>query len=605
MKKAIKDLYSDPNFWWKLCFVVGISFLIVFPRILSLESAWAPDETTWLLNSRQFIQSLQNGNLGGTIIFAHPGVTTMWLGGISLWIRYKGGLAVAENLRTKPLISPETLAVTRMGVALTTSVAILVAWYFLIRLFGWWKAGLAIIFISVDYFYLSLSRMLHTDALESSFILLSVLSFFAYLELSQRSPYIIFSGVCFGLACLSKSTALILALYPPLVTGFYRIFNGRSEENKLNFSIVPLYFTWLSAAFLTFIGLWPGLWQMFGGKFLLPFFGYFLLLFGITCWNHRHIKNSGGQPTSQPKHLIPGLLTIIILGIGALKVAKPFVSGIQWGITTPHDVPFLFFGKIVQDAGILFYPFVLSFRSSLFTLPLFILGFTWFVFHYKSPEHFKVGRIFLALSILIPLFIVPLSLSSKKLSRYILPVLLFIDILAAIGLSTLLKEVTNLRIYRSIKETGLDIKKRPLPYLTGLLLFIPVMFFQIVPVLAIHPYYVAYYNPLWKITDVAKQFSVGGGVGLDLAGRYLSQKPGAEQLIVRASPVAAEFVKYYFPGKVIHHDDNERRYPDYEVVHLYDIQVKWANPDVNRQLEYVVRINGIDFVWIYGSSSAR
>jgi len=128
VKKAIKDLYSDPNFWWKLCLVVGMVFFIVCPRMLSLESEWASDEIDWLFNSKQFIQSLRNGDLKGTIIFAHPGVTTMWLGGISLWLKYKDGLSVAENLRTKPLISPETLAVTRMGVALTTSVAILVAW---------------------------------------------------------------------------------------------------------------------------------------------------------------------------------------------------------------------------------------------------------------------------------------------------------------------------------------------------------------------------------------------------------------------------------------------------------------------------------------------
>ena len=131
------------------------------------------------------------------------------------------------------------------------------------------------------------------------------------------------------------------------------------------------------------------------------------------------------------------------------------------------------------------------------------------------------------------------------------------------------------------------------------------MFFQIFPVLAFHPNYIAYYNPIWKVADMPKLFGIGGEVGSDLAGIYLRQKPNAEQLTVQASPVAGQVLGYYFPGRVIRFDEKPAIYPDYEVVHLYDVQLRRDNHDVNRQLEHVVRINGIDFVWIYGAPKLR
>lgn len=123
-------------------------------------------------------------------------------------------------------------------------------------------------------------------------------------------------------------------------------------------------------------------------------------------------------------------------------------------------------------------------------------------------------------------------------------------------------------------------------------------FFQIVSLLAVHPYYIVYYNPIWRVADVPKLFAIGGEVGADQAGLYLSQKTNAEQLIVSASPAAAPVIRFYFPGRVIQPSESVL-YPDYEVVHLYDVQIRRDNHDINRRLEHVVRINGIDFAWIY------
>ena len=351
---------------------MSVGFLLVFPRIHSLESHWLSDEALWLRRSHHFFKSLQNGDLDQTITSPHPGVTTMWLGGISLWLRYKGGLAAAVNLTTKPLLSPETLAATRMAVVLTTIVTILIAWYLLLKLLGWWRSSLAILFISVDPFYLALSRMMHTDALAASFTLLAVLSLLVYLERPQRSAYVIFSGICFGLGCLSKVTTFILVPYLLLLLGFYRILRAK-EKRKLGFSILYLCSTWLGTAFLTTICLWPGLWTLFGDEFLLPLFGAIILLFGITYWSHRHIQIPIEQQTRKLISSIIGIIMIIILSAGAWKAAQPIAYGFNL-VRQPHEVAFLFLGNIVQDPGLLFYPIILSLRSLPLTPPLIILG---------------------------------------------------------------------------------------------------------------------------------------------------------------------------------------------------------------------------------------
>ncbi|MGH9906141.1 MAG: glycosyltransferase family 39 protein [Pyrinomonadaceae bacterium] len=596
-KSGIKELSLPfPKLLGMLCLVISISSLVVFPRLLSLEFHWLGDETLWLVRSHNFIQSLQDGNLKEIPVLSHPGVTTMWLGGTSLWLRHKGNFAAAINLETKSLLSPNTLAATRTGVALTITVAILSAWYLLFRLLGWWTSAFAILFISIDPFYLALSRILHTDALAASFTLLAVLSLLVYLEQSQRSSYVIFSGICFGLACLSKITALVLVLYLPLLLGFYKIFNVKRHGNKPNFSILHLCLAWLGAAFLTSICLWPSLWTLFADKSLLPFFGVLLLL-GITYWSYEHIQIPAGERIRQPQHLTISLLMIAILGAGVWKVGQPHIYGIYETITTPHEVAILHLGKIVYDPGLSFYLLILSLRSLPFTHPLFILGLTWFVCHRERSED-PVRRIFFALLILLPIFIVPISFAEKKISRYVLPVCPYIDILAAIGFSILLKQFINQKEYVSLKEFVAYALKRPLAFVSGLFIFILATFFQIISLLALHPYYIAYYNPIWRVADVPKLFAIGGEVGADQAGLYLSRKPNAEQLIVSASPAAAPVIRFYFPGRVIQLFESAL-YPDYEVVHLYDVQIRRDNHDIKRRLEYVVHINGIDFAWIY------
>ena len=194
----------------------GLRFLLLgsmifLPRILSLQSYWSSDETLWLQRSHNFTLSLmQEGKeLSKTNQSFHPGVTTMWLGGIGLWLKYQKALSTLPvhfpQLEGQSyLLSPATLVQSRLPITLITAFIVICVYFLLRKLLGTSVATIATIFIATDPFYLWQSRRLHTDALMTSFLLLSFLSLLLYLEYRPLRRYIAFSGICFGLACLSK-----------------------------------------------------------------------------------------------------------------------------------------------------------------------------------------------------------------------------------------------------------------------------------------------------------------------------------------------------------------------------------------------------------------
>ena len=126
------------------------------------------------------------------------------------------------------------------------------------------------------------------------------------------------------------------------------------------------------------------------------------------------------------------------------------------------------------------------------------------------------------------------------------------------------------------------------------------LFIQIFPVLKLHPYYGTYYNPLWGIADITKVCATGDASSLDLAPDYLNQKPNPENLVVRVSPLSAEFFGYYFKGTSYQGDLALVRSPDYEVAYIRDVQINRVRlDDIEGTLEHVIRLNNVDYVWIY------
>ena len=171
-----------------------------------------------------------------------------------------------------------------------------------------------------------------------------------------------------------------------------------------------------------------------------------------------------------------------------------------------------------------------------------------------------------------------------------------LEILAAIGFVGRLKWCyAALRSRFGIEATNRD--KRTLVVIARLCFF----FIQVFPVVALHPYYGTYYNLCWKMTDITKIITVGEASGLDLAAKYLNDKPNARKLVAQVSPLATEFVYHYLQGRVYRADRITRLSPDYEVVYIRDSQIGRVpqTGTLNGELEALITLNGIDHVWIY------
>ena len=599
--------------------LVGVITLTFLSRALSLDTSWSSDETYWLFNSRDFMLSTLGADFSSTAESYHPGVTTMWLGGMSLWTKYKGALAAAPVLSSQPFLSPSNLARARLTIALITACNIVIVFLLLKKLFELRIAAFAGIFLAVDPLFLIQSRRFHTDALAAAFLLLAILALLIVVEKLGRRRYLVISAVCFGLACLSKSSALVLVLWLPFLFAFCAAESNPAVQLARG---IHAFLTWICIAFLTFFICWPALWV-----YQLPIGGVPVsviaapCLVGIAVWSGVKLKHlTVSADVVAARNAAKSGLLIIGIGLGAVafvayRAALPFVHRIRWALTTEHDVLHYFLGEIAYDPGWLFYPLMLSIKSAPLTLPLAVVGAVLLWRGRKQTKYASTCRMYTLLSVFVVLFTLCMLVCAKKFSRYLLPVFPILDILAAIGLSLLIEKITALGAAKSqngksqtgvekpsfLKRLGFRNTRWRVWQIAGVTVVTLVFVIQAFPVLRLHPYYGTYYNPLWGVGDITRICTTGDASGLDLAAEYLNQKPNAEDLVVHVSPLSAELFGYYFKGKSYRRDGNPGIFtPDYEVAYIRDVQIKRVNlDDIDGTLEHVIRLNNVDYVWIY------
>ncbi len=542
--------------------------MISLLRLSSLDAHWSSDEARWLLRSIDFKSAVKNGKFSEILIAYHPGVTTMWISGL-------------RTLFTEPSLNVLNLSWARWLIGVVVWLGIGIVCFLLYKLFGQLVALTGFACLVTSPLFLAQTRRVHTDAFATTFILLTALLFLLYCQNPPRYRYLIFSGVTFGMAVLSKSYALILLPWLPVCLFLFR------EKRERGFGAhIAEGTVFLTCTVLTVLALWPVFWT--------PIFALMALcLLGLTVVLFRKIKKG-----RCPFWLVGVAFTgLCFIGLRALQTVWPVFDRVNWAVITPHEVEHFFLGKVVYDPGWLFYPFVLTIKSTPLMLPLAIVG---FILLWKQRTHseetarqFKIG---VALVIGVLLFTVCLSATSKKFSRYLLPAFPMLEMLAAIGLVQGFKWVYAALCSR-FQTLEVPLYKNALLVIGCIAFF----FIQTLPVLALHPYYGTYYNLCWKVTDITKIITVGEASGLDLAAKYLNEKPNARELIVQVSPLATEFVYHYFQGHVYRADRQTNLSPDYEIVYIRDSQIGRVpqTGTLNGELEAVITLNGIDHVWIY------
>ncbi len=544
---------------------LGVLLLALIPRLLTLNRFITWDEPMWVYRSVRFLSAFLRGDLAGTLLVGHPGVITMMCGSLGIAVRrFLVGAGVAEFdwLSQLPALMPDDAQALRMlaaflpaaklPMALLNALGILAVYLILKKLVSAKAALLAGGLLALDPFHIALSRVLHIDAATANVMMSSLLALLVSdnlagvagpamqsplvtarrFRLPRASPrsWLILSGVFAGLALLTKSYAAFLVPFTGLLLLVSYLARGKSFRQ-----VIVAFAAWCAGAGATFVLLWPAMWVNPIGtlqSFLGTAFGYAAVL---------------------------------------------------------SETPGFFLGRAVEDPGAVFYVVAIAFR----TTPLAWLGLAVLLtaaVQALRKASWRLGdqlRRLLASQLLtilaqvayVGLFVALLALATKKFDRYMLPPIVALDILAALGLARLIE--------------GNKQQATALLVATALLA-------QAALVLSHHPYYLAYYNPLVGGARVAPQvMPLGWGEGLDLAADYLNQKENAEQLSVATGGMPG--FAPLFAGSVQGVTELGLATTDYAVLYISDMQqgLPMAERFAGQQPERVLRIRGMDYAWVF------
>jgi hypothetical protein len=515
-----------------------ILFLLAFlPRVIYPVAR----STLWHPRALQFIQAVSKRDWGATLLASHPGVTTMWLAGIANRL----GSAFIPDFDQQLL--HQQMAVELLPLTLVISLAIVLAYFLLSRIFNRQVASVASLLLALDPFHIHISKTLHVDALMSVFVMISALWMLVYIGQGKqkRWHYMVLSGVFAGLALLSKTPSLFLVPYLLLCLGAWKlseVLNSRRKAEPAAFrwrdglkatrEVATAVLLWALALVVTYSLLWPAMW---------------------------------------------------VRPLDALNLTY---SETRQHIANPHHNPLLFMGQTtLDDPGLLFYPVNLSLKTTEIALPFFFVG----LGSLLSRKLDRRRRLALLLAAaFVAFFTAQMTLGQKKAARYDLPAFQFVDVVAGVGIVHAVRWLARGRRWL---------------FNLGLLLIIAAQFAVSIPN---HPYYGTHYNRIFGSPKaILERGIVAGqeqGEGLDKAAAYLNGLPGSSLLVVGAQ-VEGLFAQY-FQGETVPMTDDKVDYLVFArnwVVRGKDAR-KWKSlweAYRLRQPKLVVTFDDVPYVWVY------
>lgn len=320
-----------------------------------------PDGVLWHNRSEQFIVGIKHRQFEKTFQHYQPGVTLMWIVGISTELFKQITNITVYNSET--YVRFDFVAkLTLIMIQLILSILII---FYLSKITGILKAILIVAIFTLEPFLIGNSRILHMDVLSTLLVFMCLI--LVYDNINQPTFLkSLFIGLLISLSFLTKSLFIGVLFY----VIFYLLFNAFVFKNDKKEIIKSLIYILLSFLFFTLL-LFPALWKN-------PWY----YLFEMT-----------------------------------------FREGQIAGMVEGHKQ--IVFGKQVMNGGVAFYFLVLLIKMSPFTLVgLFIFMFYKFKFfevNSKIREYFKNKKIDFGLfiSMFYLGYIVFMVIASKKIDRYI------------------------------------------------------------------------------------------------------------------------------------------------------------------------------------------
>jgi 4-amino-4-deoxy-L-arabinose transferase-like glycosyltransferase len=520
-----------------------VVMVAIVPRVFGLGQFITNDEANfWMRRSAQFLAALGAGDFAGTAISTHPGVTTTWLGG--------AGLLLHDALRTANLVDSSfatQLGMLQLPVALVNALGIVLGYLLLRKMFQPVVATLAALLWALDPFVIDYSRLLHVDMLAGTFLTLSVLAACVAWNHAGGRRWVVVSGVCAGLALLSKSPAAIVCPTVGLVALLGRTKDEGPEPKAPKFGKSALVF-----------GFW---------SFLRPLVGWGLVV-GLTVFA-----------------LWPALW------VAPLRPYELVRLGVEGEGAVPHMLGNFFLGRQDDAPGPLFYPVAVALRLTPWSmLGVILLAWVW----RDAPT--PARRDVVALAALAVLFVVALSYFPKKFNRYLLPSFPALDILAAAGIVW-----GSARLAGALQRSGrVHLAAAARTLVAGL-----VVLAATATAYVWRSHTLAYFNPLLGGAAAGvRTFSVGWGEGLEQAADWLNQQPDITGVLVASTNVPT-LQPYLRPGaQSVTPSSALPNQTGYVVVNIADVQggAPWPPFDQfygRQEPVKTIALNGVDYVWIY------
>ncbi len=397
-----------------------------------------PDAVNWHYRSEQFVVGLKTQDWLKTYQHYHPGVTLMWIMGPVVEIIKHVDPKFAIYDRENFLVFHTASKYALMFVQLVLT---LFSLYILSKVTDFKKAFFVVLLFTFEPFFLGNSRLLHLDVLMTLFLFNGlVLTYWAVRSGGGKYLWrVALAGILLSLAFLTKSIALGGFVFAFLYVGWYAV----SKKS-------PKLLLALTAAFVvtTFV-VFPALWV-------------------------------------RPVYVL----------------SEIFSEGERVGVRKGHGQIVL--GEYTRDAGPGFYPLVLAMKVSPFIWIGMVIYLFFLIKNIRAVILKRPFEISLELFLFIFYFgyLVVMTVPSKKIDRYMVPMFPILAYLAYLGY----EKMSKLQDISKLKDLG---KFRNLILTATFALFVAF------PVIKYFPYHFTYTSPLFGSAKKAnsilaeKPFGVG------------------------------------------------------------------------------------------------